>query len=817
MLKNYIKVALRSLLKNRIYSIINVLGLSIGIASSLLILLHVEDELSYDKFHSNGDYIYKMVLERVYPDHNTNYAIIPHSFSDVLAKDFPEVKNVVRMFGNAPNNPIIVQYVDENGDEKRFEETAFMAADSTFFEIFDFNLTKGDSKSALANPQDMVITETMAKKYFGSEDPIGKTLTTDFGQFNISGVCDDVSENSHFEFGFIAALKTFPFIQQDNFFSFSTHLYIELNDNVDASALQSKFPQMVETYAAPQIEAALSTTFEEYVASGNGYHYSLIPLQDIHLFPIKYQGSFKNGGDINDVYIFLSIAILITLIACINFMNLATARSTERAKEVGIRKTLGSPKKQLVTQFLTESVLLSFFSTLVAFGIVYMALPSFNNLVDKTLEITLNGSIIIPLTAAYAVVVGLLAGSYPAFALSSFNPVSVMKGGLRTSKSSAWLRNGLVVFQFAISIILICGTLIVKNQIDFMSALDLGYDKEQLVIIERVGTLNQENSDQREAFIREVQSLPEVSAAGGSSLIPINQYFGFQLLPPGGAEVVTTNAMTADDDYASTMGFEIVNGRGFSRDFNDSLSLLINERTAELLGVDDPIGMKLRNTNVNAPEGVEFEVIGVVKDFHYMSLRDEISPFVILSTESAAFGGVGFITARINGDNISNTIASLEDKWKRFSPEDPMKYKFMDDELDQQYKSEANSGKIFGIFAALGILIACVGLFGLAAYMAGLRTKEIGVRKTLGASVGGVVFLLSKDFTKLILIALVISVPLSYYFMNEWLSSFAYRTSIGADIFIIAGAAAILIAWLTVSFQTMKAALVNPVKSLRSE
>lgn len=817
MLKNYIKVAIRSLLKNRIYTVINILGLSIGIASSLLILLHVEDELSYDKFHVNGDNIYKFVLERVYPDHNTNYAIVPHSFSEVIKKDFPEVKNVVRMFGNAPNNPIVVQYVDDNGEVKRFEETAFMAADSTFFDIFNFNLTKGDPATALSSPQNMVITESIAIKYFGQEDPIGKTLQTDFGEFNITGVCENIPENSHFEFGFMAALKTFPFIQQENFFSFSTHMYIELNEQADPLALQDKFPQMIENYAAPQIEGALNTTFEEYVAAGNGYNYSLIPLKDIHLFPIKYQGSFKTGGDINDVYIFLSIALLITLIACINFMNLATARSTERAKEVGIRKTLGSPKKQLVTQFLVESVLLSAFATVLAFGIVYLTLPSFNGIVEKSLSIASEGSILIPVTLAYAFIAGLLAGSYPAFALSSFNPVAVMKGSLRTSKSSAWLRNGLVVFQFAISIILICGTLIVKNQIDFMSQLDLGYDKEQLVVIERVGTLAQGELDQRDAFLKEIQSLPDISEAGGSSIIPINQYFGFQLMPPGGAEVVTTNAMTADDDYVTTLGMSIVEGRGFSKEFNDSLSIIINERTAALLGVDNPIGMKLRNTTINAPDGVELEVIGVVKDFHYMSLRDEISPFVLLSTESNAFGGVGFITARIKGNDISSALASLESKWNTFSPEDRLKYKFMDDELDKQYKAEANSGKIFGIFAALGILIACVGLFGLAAYMAGLRTKEIGVRKTLGASVGGVVFLLSKDFTKLILIALLIAVPLSYYFMNEWLSSFAYKTAIGIDVFLLAGSMALLIAWLTVSFQTMKAALINPVKSLRSE
>ncbi|QSE98531.1 ABC transporter permease [Fulvivirga lutea] len=817
MLKNYFKIAIRSLLKNRIYSIINVLGLSIGIASSLLILLHVEDELSYDEFHSKGDRIYKVGLERLYPDHVTNYAIVPHSFSEVMVRDFPEVENAVRMFGNPANNPVVVSYVDEKNEEKRFEETAFMAADSTFFEVFDIKLISGDPKNALANAQDMVITQEMATKYFGNEDPINKTLTTDFGQFNVKGVCENFTENSHFEFGFLAALKTFPFLQNDNFVSFTTHLYVLLNENADPAALESKFPEMVETYAAPQIEANLSTTYGEYVAAGNGYNYSLIPMEDIHLNPVKYQAEFKAGGDINDVYIFISIAVLITLIACINFMNLATARSTERAKEVGIRKTLGSPKKQLVAQFLTESIVLSIISSAIALGVVYLTLPYFNNVIVKSLSIASEGSLLIPVTVAYALIVGLLAGSYPAFVLSGFNPVSVMKGKMQTNKSMSWLRNGLVVFQFAISIILICGTLIVRDQINFMAQKDLGYNKEHLIVVDRIGTLN----EQLDVFIKEVQALPEVEMAGGSGVIPVNQYFGIQFMPQGASEPITTNSMTADDDYIKTMGFEIVEGRGFSKDFNDSLSLIINQRTVDLLGVENPIGLKLRNTVAAAAGGnpveIEYEVVGVVKDFHYMSLRDEISPFVILSTESQAFGGAGFLTARIKGENMQDALASIENKWKMFSPEDPFKYKFLDDELDKQYKSEANSGKIFGLFAALGIIIACVGLFGLAAYMAGLRTKEIGVRKTLGASVSGVVLLLSKDFTKLILIALLIAVPVSYYFMNEWLSNFAYKTGISALTFIISGGLALIIAWLTVGYQTLKAALVNPVKSLRSE
>ncbi len=492
-------------------------------------------------------------------------------------------------------------------------------------------------------------------------------------------------------------------------------------------------------------------------------------------------------------------------------MNLATARSTERAKEVGIRKTLGSPKQQLIGQFLTESLVMSIVATLLAVSLVYVALPYFNSIIEK--QLTLNASqLFFPLAALSSLIIGLLAGSYPAFVLSGFNPVVVLKGSMRTNKSSAWLRNGLVVFQFAISIILITGTLIVKDQINFMSKIDLGYDKEQLLVIDRAGTLD----NQLEAFINEIKTIPGITHAGASGAIPINQYFGIQFLPPGGAEVITTNGMNVDDDYLATMGFELVAGRGFSKEFNDSLSIIINEQTANLLGAENPIGLKLQSSNGQPPVTAEYEVVGIVKDFHYMSLREKISPFVLLSSDNGIFGA-GYVTARIASDDLKATINAVEDKWKLFVPQDPFKFKFLDDELDKQYKSEANSGKIFGLFAALGILIACVGLFGLAAYMAGMRTKEIGVRKTLGASVSQVVFLLSKDFTKLILISLLLAIPIAYYFMDQWLANFAYRTPISVLTFVFSGGIALLIAWLTVGYQTLKAAMVNPVKSLRSE
>ena len=814
MLQNYIKIAFRSLLKSKIYSLINILGLTVGIASCLLILLHVEDDLSYDTFHKDSDRIYKMVLERKYPDHVTNYAITPHTFTDVMVTDFPEVTFTTRIFGGGGNNPIMVRYVNENSEEKAFEETRFIAADSTFFDMFSIKLLQGDKNTALAGNQSMVITEDMALKYFGDQDPLNKTLTTDFGDFIVMGVCENVPNNSHFEFDFLATLASLPFIaQNENFVSFSTHVYLKLNENVAKESLEAKFPQMVETYAAPQIERNLNTTYAEYIKAGNGYNYSLIPLEDIHLFPVEYQAAFKSGGNINDVYIFISIASLILIIACINFMNLATARSTERAKEVGIRKTLGSPKKLLITQFLTESVILSLLSTVIAIAAVYFALPYFNILADKTLELTILDSVTTPIIFAFAILVGLLAGSYPAFFLSSFNPAVVLKGKMTTSKNSSWLRNGLVVFQFAISIVLIAGTLTVKDQMDYIKNKDLGFSKDRVLVIERAGVLD----TQQETFMNQLRKVPGVEAVGGSTSLPVNQYFGIQFRSPGASEIITVNATQIDDNYADVMEFDLVAGRYFSEAFNDSLSIVINEQTVALLGVKDPIGMKLSNSQQTRDSLLirEFEIVGVVKNFHYMSLKDLISPFVMMSTENAV-PNVRFISMRVD-NNMQATIGEVETMWREFAPQEPFKYSFLDQELNEQYQTESNTGKVFGLFATLAIIIACVGLFGLAAYMAGLRTKEIGVRKVMGASVLNVALLLSKDFTKLVLISLVIALPVAWFTMDAWLSGFAYRVELSLLTLALSGMIALLISWVTVSYQSIKAAVVNPVDSLANE
>lgn len=816
MIKNYLKIAFRSLIKQKIYSVINILGLATGIASCVLIVMFVTDEFSYDTFHQSGDRIYKLALERKYPNHSTYYAVVPHSFGDVIQKDFPAVETVVKVGGPFGNTG--VRYKDARGDEKVFEENFVMAADSNFFKVFHIRIVEGDVSTTLSKPTDVVLTRETATRYFGAIRPIGKSLRIFDRDYVVSAVCENVPENSHMKFDFLAAWDD-QFIAngQPNFLGFNSHLYIKLKSGASPGALEAKFPHMVDTYAAAQIETALQKSWDDYKKEGNGYRYFLQPLTKIHLDPTHLEAKMKPGGNIHYVYFLICIATLILAIACINFMNLATARSAERAREVGVRKTMGSIRTQLVKQFLLESLLVTLFATFVAVTIIHLSLPSFNDLTGKQLSFDISGTMIGGLVLV-TFLVGVLAGSYPAFVLSSLNPVLVMKGKFVANKKGAVLRNGLVVFQFMISIILIAGTLVVARQMEFMQRKSLGYNKEHVLIVESVLALE---NHQVETFIEELQRLPHVeSAAGSFSLLGGGRadFFGEQWTSEGSSEILTTKSMAIDDDFSRMIGFDFIAGRSFSKETHDSLSLIINETAVKTFGLTDAIGQKLKQV-VNTPEGpatAYFTIIGVVKDFNFQSLHDPVTPLTIRSTESFN-GGAAYTYARIKGENIASATKDIELLWKSFAPAQPFKYMFLDENLNAQYEKEKRAGEIFSIFSGLAILIACVGLFGLAAYTANQRTKEIGIRKVLGASMGNVVFLLSKDFTKLIIVAFLLAVPLSWYIMDNWLQGFAYRIDLNAGVFLLSGFMALGISWITVSYQSVKAAMANPVKSLRSE
>lgn len=814
MFKNNLKIALRSLFKQKVYTFINVLGLAVGIASCLLIVLFIRNEFSYDKFFKDHDRIYRMVLERKYPTHSTFYSIVPHSFERVAKEDFSEIEQSTNVFGQTKFS---ISYKNDQDEVKQFDEDFVLLTDSTFLKMFSFEFLKGDQTTSLSLANSIVITKKTASRYFGDVDPLGETLTTGAGDFRVTGICEDVPPNSHFKFSALLSSSTFPFIKQENFTGFSSYTYFKLNPGSDPDALQAKFPKMVDTYAAAQIERNLGKSWADYKKEGNGYRYFLQSLASIHLDPVNLEAQMKVGGNRTFVYILISIAILILAIACINFMNLAIARSAERAKEVGLRKVMGSFKRQLVAQFLTESFVLSIIGVVLAVVIIQLTLPFFNNLTGKQLTFPIS-IISITVLILLAAVVGLIAGIYPSFILSSFNPVVVMKGTFTGSQRGKWIRNGLVIFQFWISIVLIISTLVIQQQMNFMQEKSLGFDKEQVLVVERCFNIKPQ---QAETLTNEIRRMPEVVSSAGSFALPgeENDFFGIQFQPEGSSEILTTKSMVIADELGEMLGVRLKEGRWFSKETNDSLSIILNEAAVKVMDLENPIGRKLIDMQ-QRPEGnveVTYTIVGVVKDFNFISLREEITPLVIQSNEAFG-GGTQYILARIKPNQISSAIASIEAKWKEIAPEQTFKFSFLEENINAQYKSEQQSGRLFAVFSGLAIFVACIGLFALSAYITRLRSKEIGVRKVLGASVSGVVILLSKDFTKMILISFVLAVPAAWYVMeNWWLQNFAYRINISAWIILVSGFAALCIAWLTVSYQSIKAAMKNPVYSLRSE
>jgi putative ABC transport system permease protein len=814
MFKNNLKIALRSLLKQKVYTLINILGLSVGIASCILIVLFVRNEFSYDTFFADKERIYRMVLERKYPNHSTYYSIVPHSFEEVIKRDFPEVEESVNVFGFQNYS---MSYKNERDEVSQFDENFVLVTDSNFFKIFSFKLLQGNSSTALGQANEIVVTREMANRYFGNADAIGKIVRAGDQEFKVSGVIEDVPVNSHFNFSALIAASTFPFTKRENFTSFSTFTYFKLKPGSDPAAMEAKIPKMVDTYAAAQIERNLGKSWADYSKEGNGYRYFLQSLTDIHLDPTNLEGKMKPGGNRTSVYIMISVAVLILLIACINFMNLATARSAERAKEVGVRKVMGSFKQNLVAQFLTESFVLSALGVIVAVTILYFILPFFNNLTEKQLTIPFEISFLLALVAL-AAFVGLLAGIYPSFILSSFNPVVVLKGNFSGHAKGKWIRNGLVIFQFWISIILMIGTMVIQQQMQFMSEKSLGFDRAQVLVVERGFTIEPQKMT---TLIEEIKRLPQVENAAGSFAVPGSEgdFFGIQFQPEGSTEILTTKTMIVADGLGETLGFELLEGRWFSHETSDSLSIMLNESAVKVMGLENPIGRKLIDIQ-ERPEGnvsVPYVITGIVKDFNFISLRETVTPLVIQSNEG--FGRANqYVVVRVKADQTMSAIESIEAKWKEIAPEQSFKFSFLDQSINAQYKSEQQSGRLFAIFSGLAIFVSCIGLFALSAYITNLRTKEIGVRKVLGASVQGVVVLLSMDFTKMIVLSFVLAVPVAWYVMeNWWLQNFAYRIDISIWIFMISGFLALLIAWLTVSYQSIKAAIQNPVKSLRSE
>ena len=815
MLTNYLKIAWRNMLRNRSYSLINILGLALGLACFMFIMIYVQDEQSYDKFHENGDRIYRVGLDRQYPGRVRQYAIIPHSYAEVMDSDLPEVEGATRLFFFTGNRLIL------RVGEQLFEEENVMWADSNFFDFFSIPLLQGDPSTCLTEPNTVVLTESYAEKYFPGQDPIGKELIIPQGNNNlvVSGVCADVPVNSHLQFDMLQASKTLGFIQQPNYINFSAYTYLKLYPDSDPEALEAKFPDLVMKYISGQMLERFGINYEEYQAQGNGYKYYLQPLEDIYLTS-NLEAEIKTPGNKQRVTFFTLIAVLIIGIAAINFMNLATARSAGRAREVGIRKTLGSDRKQIAIQFLTEAVIISLAAAVIAFGINYFTLEPFNQLTGKQFLVSdLLSTKFIALLGGAAIFTGLISGTYPALALSSFEPIQVLRGKLMSSTKGAGLRNVLVVFQFGISVFLIIGTIFIYRQWVFTQNKELGFRKESVINLQGAGGMT---FQQAETFKNQLKDLPGITAVGGCNTRPGGQYFGMSFRQNGQNEVTAGSGVIVDEGYIECMEMEITEGRTFSEDFMDTLSVVINEAAAQEMGLDDPVGAQLISNdaflNPNPDEPSIYTVVGVVSDFHFQSLHHVISPLFFIHNQRNFTPGVdNLITVKLETAATTSTLNQIEQMWTRLQPDVPFRYAFLDQDWARLYEQEMTTRRVSSLFSLIAIFIACLGLLALAAYTAERRTKEIGIRKVLGATVPGIVGMLSKDFLKLVLIGIVIATPLAWFAVDYWLQDFAYRVNLSWTVFVLAAALAVAIAFITVSFQSIRAALTNPISSLRSE
>ncbi len=807
MFRNYVLSSLRYIRKNKLFSFINVLGLSLGLMTFLLIILYVVDDYSYDRFFRNSDRIYRMVLERIYPDNSISYAIIPHSFQDVLKSDFPEVEDALRLW--KAGGELVFRYKDI-----RFPEQDVMFADSNFFRFFSLPLVEGDPETVLNQPNGIVLTESTARRYFGDEDPVGKMLQAPFGEFMVSGVCADVPSHSHIRFNILAPLHLIPLFRTKNYISFSVYQYILLREGYDPAGLEKKFPEMVRKYAAGQIQANMGLSFDDYVKAGNGYRYYLQPLKSIHLHS-RLNSEIQPNGNALYTALFILVAFFVLGIAVINFMNLSTARSNERSRETGIRKVIGATRIQLSRQFLMESLMIGLLSLAIALVFVELLLPSFNQFTGKSLLLPyLSRWYLVPLLLSFGILIGLLAGIYPAMILSRFRAADVIKGQFSSSEKGRLLRNILVVVQFSISIILISATLLTGRQIRYLTHKDLGYRNTDILFVKRAYSLG----DQLEAFRQEVNKLPGVEASAYASTTIAGGYYPGLMFQTRrmSSDVLTTRGMFVEDEFFDVMGFDLLEGRTFGEAFNDSLALVINETTVKEFGLSQPVGSKLYNYNEQDSTNREYEVVGVVKDFHFTSLHHPIVSFMFFSDEGA-FMNHDRLYIHYDPGVRKELLSQLEDLWNRISPEEPFSYSFLEDELHGLYENESRSERLFVAFAILAVVIACIGLFGLASFLAEKKTREIGIRKVLGSNVWQIVSLLGWNFGKLIGISFLISAPLSYLWMKSWLQNFAYRIDVPVMLILLSGLVAMLIALLTVSYQSVRAALTNPAEALRSE
>jgi putative ABC transport system permease protein len=816
MLKNYITIAIRNLRNQSFYSLINIAGLSIGVAVCFIILLFVFNEASYDKHFPNADRIYRIHSEINFGGNHWNMTYGPAPLAAKLASDYPEVEAAIRF---RQRGSYLVKRTTEN-----IKEDNVIWTDKDFFKIFNVSVLAGDPNKALAEPNSIAISEKIAKKLFPNEDAIGQSLILD-NELNVkvTAVYQNIPYNSHFHFDILIAMEGLEEAKSPIWFSNNFQTYMLLREGSSASDLEKKFPDLVLTHIIPQAVQMLGGDFtmEKFKAAGNKMEYTLQPLTDIHL-KSSLMGEFEPTFDIKYIYIFSAIALFILLLACINFMNLSTARSANRAKEVGIRKVMGSFRSHLMGQFLAESTMLSVFSFLLAVGLAFFMLPLFNQLSGREIIIPFGDWRMYVGLLMAAILVGLLAGVYPAFFLSAFKPVSILKGNVSLGMKSGIIRSSLVVFQFTVSILLVIGTMAVFRQLNYIQNKSLGFNKDQVIMVDDSYALG----DKRQTFKDEVKKNSNIMNATISGYLPVDGTWRSDT--PWWAEgkeatqenMVSLQNWGVDYGYIKTLGMKLKEGRDFSTEFpSDSSGVILNEAAAKAFNFSgEIIGSKIQSFGDGKDGGPDKEnlryltVVGVVEDFHFESLKENVAPVMIFMSRQPE----GIISFRFQSENAQEIISLIESKWKEMAPGQPFTYYFLDQRFGNMYAAETRLGKVFAVFAGLAILIACLGLFALTSFTAEQRTKEIGIRKVLGASVSGIVLMLSKDFGKLVLIAFVLAAPLAWLGIDWWLKDYTYKTEIGIGLYVLSGIAAFVIAWITMSFQSFKAASNDPVKSLRN-
>ena len=806
MFENYLKIAIRNINKHKGYSFINVAGLAIGIACCLLILLFVRSELSYDAFHEKADQIHRIGLRFNVSDNHFDAAVGPVPTAKALVHDYPEVVAATRIFARQTRGgDVFVRYKD-----RQFKEEQFLWTDATIFYVFTLNLLEGDPNTALKEPHSVIMTPAMANKYFDQDDPLGKMLSLEDGSvYKVTGIIEEFPLHSHFHFDFLASFSSLPKSRDPEWYDTAVHTYIVLQRNFSGSQFKEKLPEFSRRYMAPVVEKIMGVNYDQFLEAGNEIGFILQSLRDIHLHS-GWGNELEPQGDMNTVYIFSAIAMLILIVACINFINLTTARSTQRANEVGVRKVIGSTQRQLLRQFLGESILLTIAAVLLALILVEFLLPVFNNLVGKQFSPAVLRNV--PFLAGVvlgAFVLGLAAGCYPAFVLASFQPVKVLRGKIQTSAKGRFFRNLLVIFQFGTAIILFISTFVIYSQLHFARNKKLGFDKDHIVVIQRAEKLG----NNQQAFKNRIKQNSSILSAAYTDSLPqmLLEVKIFQKEEQSN-ENHTLITISADHDFMETYRFNLHEGRFFERERStDRTAVILNEAAVKALAIENPLEKRVILT---IPKKTPMNIIGVFENFHLQPLHYRIGPMAAILKGDRP--GV-LLSVRLQKGKIKEGLSAIQRAWNEFLPGQPLEHVFFDEQFSLSYMSEIQDGKVMTTFACLAILIACLGLFGLASFTASQRTKEIGIRKVMGASTPRIMLLLSKQFIKWVLIANFIAWPVAYYGMGKWLQNFAYRIEVHIWIFVVSAVAASMIAMLTVSYQTVKAARINPVNSLRYE